>query len=60
MSAGIVSACLPTLVPALKWIGRNRIPGIEPGRKLTVRGRLGVKDGVKVVYNPYYELIGDD
>ncbi|GAA2049851.1 OB-fold nucleic acid binding domain-containing protein [Williamsia deligens] len=49
-----------TDVVVLKWIGRNRIPGIEPGRKLTVRGRLGVKDGVKVVYNPYYELLGDD
>lgn len=42
----------------LKWLGRNRIPGIEPGRKLTVRGRLGEHDGKKVIYNPYYELYG--
>ncbi|QTI66947.1 OB-fold nucleic acid binding domain-containing protein [Gordonia sp. L191] len=44
----------------LKWLGRNRIPGIEPGRKLTVRGRLAEHDGVKVVYNPYYELYGSE
>ncbi|MGV9824770.1 MULTISPECIES: OB-fold nucleic acid binding domain-containing protein [unclassified Gordonia (in: high G+C Gram-positive bacteria)] len=43
----------------LKWLGRNRIPGIEPGRKITVRGRVGEHDGVKVIYNPYYELHGD-
>lgn len=44
----------------LKWLGRNRIPGIEPGRKLTVRGRLAQYDGGKVIYNPYYELDGAD
>ncbi|AZG44195.1 OB-fold nucleic acid binding domain-containing protein [Gordonia insulae] len=44
----------------LKWLGRNRIPGIEPGRKLTVRGRLAEHDGAKVIYNPYYELYGSD
>ena len=43
-------------VVTLKWLGRNRIPGIEPGRKLTVRGRLGLHEGNKVIYNPYYEL----
>lgn len=40
----------------LKWMGRNRIPGIEPGRRLTVRGRVASVDGAKVMYNPYYEL----
>ncbi|MYR05790.1 DNA-binding protein [Gordonia sp. SID5947] len=44
----------------LKWLGRNRIPGVEPGRKLTVRGRLAEHDGTKVIYNPYYELYGSD
>ena len=42
----------------LVWIGRRRIPGIEPGRKLMVRGRVGDRDGTKVIYNPYYELQG--
>lgn len=49
-----------TATVILKWLGRNRIPGIEPGRKLTVRGRLAEHDGGKVIYNPYYELDGDD
>ncbi len=40
----------------LVWIGRRRIPGIEPGRTLLVRGRVGERDGGKVIYNPYYEL----
>lgn len=40
----------------LVWIGRRRIAGIDAGRKLTVRGRLGDRDGHKVMYNPRYEL----
>jgi hypothetical protein len=40
----------------LIWMGRRRIPGIEPGRTLRVRGRLALRDGRKVVYNPYYEI----
>lgn len=41
----------------LIWMGRKRIPGIEPGRTLKARGRLAVRDGRKVLYNPYYELM---
>ena len=44
----------------LKWLGRNRITGIEPGKKVTVRGRVGEHEGYKVIYNPYYELHGPD
>jgi hypothetical protein len=40
----------------LVWIGRRRIPGIEPGRRILVRGRIGDRDGAKVIFNPYYEL----
>jgi hypothetical protein len=40
----------------LFWMGRRRIPGIEPGRTLRVRGRLAVRDGRKVIYNPFYEI----
>jgi hypothetical protein len=40
----------------LIWLGRRRIPGIEPGRTMRVRGRLAVRDGRKVLYNPYYEI----
>ncbi|KAA9153325.1 OB-fold nucleic acid binding domain-containing protein [Amycolatopsis acidicola] len=40
----------------LVWLGRRRIPGIEPGRTVKVRGRLAERDGQKVLYNPFYEL----
>lgn len=40
----------------LIWVGRRRIPGIEAGRRIKVRGRLAVRNGRKVLYNPYYEL----
>ncbi|SEM32182.1 MULTISPECIES: OB-fold nucleic acid binding domain-containing protein [Rhodococcus] len=43
----------------LVWIGRRRIAGIEPGKTLLVRGRVGERNGQKVIYNPYYELRGD-
>ena len=40
----------------LVWLGRRRIPGIEPGRTLTARGRFAAFDGKQVMYNPWYEL----
>lgn len=41
----------------LVWMGQRRIPGIECGRTLRVRGRLGVLDnGAKAIYNPHYEI----
>ena len=40
----------------LVWLGRRRIPGIEPGRSLTARGRFAAFDGKQVIYNPWYEL----
>ncbi|MER5337297.1 OB-fold nucleic acid binding domain-containing protein [Micromonospora sp. NPDC002717] len=43
-------------VVTLVWLGRRHIAGIEPGRHLTARGRVAVRDDRKVIYNPYYEL----
>jgi len=40
----------------LVWLGRRSIAGIEPGRAVTARGRIAVRDDRKVIYNPYYEL----
>src|SRR4051794_2411893 len=40
----------------LVWLGRRHIAGIEPGRSITARGRIAVRDDRKVIYNPYYEL----
>jgi hypothetical protein len=42
----------------LVWLGRRRIPGIEPGRSLTARGRFAAFDGRQVIYNPWYQLAG--
>ena len=40
----------------LVWLGRRRIPGIEPGRRLTARGRFAAFEGRQVIYSPWYEL----
>jgi len=40
----------------LVWMGQRRIPGIETGKRVMVRGRVGERSGSKVIYNPYYEL----
>jgi hypothetical protein len=42
----------------LVWLGRRRIVGIEPGRRLSASGRLAVDGDRKVIYNPFYELEG--
>ncbi|MBO0828445.1 MAG: OB-fold nucleic acid binding domain-containing protein [Streptosporangiales bacterium] len=42
----------------LVWLGRRRIEGIEPGRRLRVQGLVSTNpDGARVMYNPKYELI---
>lgn len=40
----------------LVWLGRRQIAGIEPGRTVTARGRIAIREDRKVIYNPYYEL----
>ncbi len=44
-------------VITIVWLGRRRIAGIEPGVSLQVSGRIGVHDGLRIMYNPRYELI---
>ena len=41
------------------WLGRNRIPGIEPGRALAVEGTLSQQGGRRIMYNPRYDLGAD-
>lgn len=43
-------------VITLVWLGRRQIAGIEPGRQMTVKGRLAIRDDRKVIFNPQYEL----
>lgn len=42
---------------SLIWLGRRSIPGVETGRTVKARGRLAMRDGHKVIYNPDYELM---
>ncbi len=41
----------------LVFLGRRRIPGITPGRPLAAYGRPIVRDGVRTMINPRYELL---
>lgn len=38
------------------WLGRRRIPGIDVGRMLVIRGRVTCPMGDPVIFNPEYEL----
>jgi hypothetical protein len=38
------------------WLGRRRIHGIDPGRSLSVRGRVTYRGGEPIIFNPSYEL----
>lgn len=40
----------------LVWLGRRRIPGIEPGVNLIATGRVSCQESRRVIYNPRYEL----
>jgi len=41
----------------LVWLGRRRITGLEPGRRVVARGRVGLHNGELAIYNPWYELL---
>jgi hypothetical protein len=38
------------------FLGRRKIPGISPGRRLQLEGVVSRDDGLKVMYNPLYTL----
>ena len=41
---------------SLIWLGRRKIEGVAAGRQLTAHGRIGMRSGARVIYNPRYEL----
>jgi len=41
---------------SLVWLGRRRVPGLEPGRVIVASGRITYHQGGPVIYNPRYEL----
>jgi hypothetical protein len=42
---------------AVVWLGRRQIGGIEPGRRIRVKGMVTDSGGTRVLYNPRYELV---
>jgi amino acid transporter len=40
----------------LVWLGRRDIPGIQPGRRIVVHGRLTSRKGEPTIFNPSYQL----
>lgn len=44
-------------VLTIVWLGRRRIAGVTPGRSIEVQGRIGQHDGVRIIYNPRYDLM---
>ena len=40
----------------LIWLGRRKIEGVAAGRRLKAFGRIGMRSGNRVIYNPRYEL----
>lgn len=40
----------------LVWLGRRRVAGITPGRRLRAWGRVAHEADGPVMYNPRYEL----
>jgi RecG-like helicase len=38
------------------WLGRRRILGIEPGRRIMIHGRLTCTEQHPKIFNPRYEL----
>lgn len=39
------------------WLGRRQIAGVEPGRRIRVRGMVTRSEGEPAVFNPRYELV---
>ena len=40
----------------LVWLGRRHIPGISPGRRIVVHGRVTRIKGDRTIFNPGYQL----
>jgi len=39
------------------WLGRRRVPGVDPGCELRLEGMLTMRDGLPTMFNPRYELL---
>ncbi|BCW58439.1 hypothetical protein StoSoilB20_17860 [Arthrobacter sp. StoSoilB20] len=39
------------------WLGRTRVPGIEAGVQLRLKGMVTQLDGLPAMFNPRYEIL---
>lgn len=39
------------------WLGRRKVPGIEPGTVLRLEGMVTLRDGLPTMFNPRYEIL---
>lgn len=39
------------------WLGRRRVPGVEPGAKLHLEGMVTVREEMPTMFNPRYEIL---
>ncbi|WP_244296834.1 hypothetical protein [Paenarthrobacter nitroguajacolicus] len=39
------------------WLGRTRVPGIEAGVRLRLKGMVTRVDGLPAMFNPRYEIL---
>lgn len=44
----------------LVWMGRRFIPGIRPGTRMHVSGRVMMKNGRPVIFNPTYDVLAPE
>jgi RecJ-like exonuclease len=47
-----------TAAITVAFLGRRRLPGIDPGSVVTVEGMVGERNGKLVILNPAYRLEG--
>jgi hypothetical protein len=41
---------------SIVWLGRRQILGVQPGRGISVHGRITWNEGRPMIFNPRYEL----
>lgn len=39
------------------WLGRRKVPGIDAGTEVSVKGMLTQSHGMPTIFNPRYELL---
>lgn len=57
VTALVVEVADPTGAMQLVFVGRKAIPGIECGVTLRAHGRVSIRRGHRIMYNPAYEIV---